>query len=265
MDSRNLVSIIENIMDLERDLKEEIDKLNVAIKCNAVLASTNSEEMRRQEKILSTINIDDIEKDIDIPSKILSPKELAERKRFREELKDVNDHGIEIESRKLTPTELKERERFRQELKDVNDKGVEIESKELTLEEIAKREAFREELRDVNDKGVEIDSKELNLEELAKREAFREEIRNMSDLSVEINSKILSSEELEARQAERDKLVDIDLETKSEVESKEMTEEEKKAHASLTSQIRKLNSKHVEEGRKARLEAQRQQEVNNEA
>lgn len=264
MDSKELVSTIENIMDLERELKEEIDKLNVAIKCNAFLSS-NSEEMRRQERILSAINIDDIERDIEIPSKILSPKELVEREKFRQELREINEKGVEIESKKLTPEELAQRENFRQELRDVNEKGVEIESKKLTPEELAQRESFREELRDVNDRGVEIESKKLSKEEMIKRETFREEIRNMNDLSVDIDSTVLTPEELEARRLEREKLVDIGLESEKEITSKEMTEEEKKAHKALSSQIKKLNSKHVEEGRKARLEAQKQQEVNNEA
>ena len=37
MNSRDLINALEDIIETERELREQIDKLNVAIRCNAII------------------------------------------------------------------------------------------------------------------------------------------------------------------------------------------------------------------------------------
>ena len=110
MNNRELVNALEDIIDTERELREQIEKLNVALRCNAIISSMGSDELKRQEQIVDNIEIGEFDQELNIPT--LSQKELEERKKMRESL-DFSI-GISIESPKLTKDELEKRAKERE-------------------------------------------------------------------------------------------------------------------------------------------------------
>lgn len=199
MNNRELVNALEDIIDTERELREQIEKLNVALRCNAIISSMGSDELKRQEQIVDNIEIGEFDQELNIPT--LSQKELEERKKMRESL-DFSI-GISIESPKLTKDELekraKERENNNFQIRD------DFESVKLSDEELKRREAERNSL-DLSI-GDDFESQQLSPEELKRRKSEREAIDDIFDKEEGFETEKLSKEEIESRQAEREKLI----------------------------------------------------------
>ena len=199
MNNRELVNALEDIIDTERELREQIEKLNVALRCNAIISSMGSDELKRQEQIVDNIEIGEFDQELNIPT--LSQKELEERKKMRESL-DFSI-GISIESPKLTKDELekraKERENNSFQIRD------DFESVKLSDEELKRREAERNSL-DLSI-GDDFESQQLSPEELKRRKSEREAIDDIFDKEEGFETEKLSKEEIESRQAEREKLI----------------------------------------------------------
>lgn len=199
MNNRELVNALEDIIDTERELREQIEKLNVALRCNAIISSMGSDELKRQEQIVDNIEIGEFDQELNIPT--LSQKELEERKKMRESL-DFSI-GVSIESPKLTKDELekraKERENNSFQIRD------DFESVKLSDEELKRREAERNSL-DLSI-GDDFESQQLSPEELKRRKSEREAIDDIFDKEEGFETEKLSKEEIESRQAEREKLI----------------------------------------------------------
>ena len=199
MNNRELVNALEDIIDTERELREQIEKLNVALRCNAIISSMGSDELKRQEQIVDNIEIGEFDRELNIPT--LSQKELEERKKMRESL-DFSI-GVSIESPKLTKDELekraKERENNSFQIRD------DFESVKLSDEELKRREAERNSL-DLSI-GDDFESQQLSPEELKRRKSEREAIDDIFDKEEGFETEKLSKEEIESRQAEREKLI----------------------------------------------------------
>jgi len=169
MNNREIIYALENIIDTERELKEQIDKLNVAIRCNAILSSMGSDELKRQEKIVDNIEIGDFS----MPC--LSDEELAERERNRKKIDFSLDKGSEIHSELLSDEELEQRKKNRSKMDFSLSRDSSMESAVLSDEEIAERVKKREGI-DFS-LGTPFESEKLSKEELEKREKNREEIK----------------------------------------------------------------------------------------
>ena len=226
MNNRELVNALEDIIDTERELREQIEKLNVALRCNAIISSMGSDELKRQEQIVDNIEIGEFDQELNIPT--LSQKELEERKKMRESL-DFSI-GVSIESPKLTKDELekraKERENNSFQIRDdfesvkLSDEelkrreaernsldlsiGNDFESQQLSPEELKKRQAEREKDYSIGD---DFESQQLSPEELKRRKSEREAIDDIFDKEEGFETEKLSKEEIESRQAEREKLI----------------------------------------------------------
>jgi len=169
MNNREIIYALENIIDTERELKEQIDKLNVAIRCNAILSSMGSDELKRQEDIVDNIEIGDFS----MPC--LSGEELAERERNRKKMDFSLDKGVEIHSPVLSDEELDKRVKNRSKMDFSLSRDSSMESEKLSDEDIEKRAKKRDGI-DFS-LGTPFESEKLSDEELAKRAKNREEIK----------------------------------------------------------------------------------------
>lgn len=227
MNSRDLINALEDIIETERELREQIDKLNVAIRCNAIISSMGSDELKRQELIVDNIEIGEF--DGSFKSDLLSPEELAKRKQAREAL----DFSISpnIETEKLSKEELARRQKERSK----NDYSIrdDFKSDKLSPEELAKREKERVNISLDKD---DFESQQLSKEELAKREADRDKL----DFSIrdDFKSMQLSPDELKKRESERESANDI-FDSKEGFETEQLTPEELRIRAEEREKLKK--------------------------